>query len=267
MPAPWNDALPLAALGLLAATLIMFALWRVHVVQRNASWVDVGWAGTLGVIAALYGALGTGYAPRRLLVAVIVGVWSARLTIHLATRVMAEPEDPRYGEMRARWGGNLEAKFFTLFVGQGVLDVVLALSFLMAAVDPTPRIHSLTWLGASVAVLGMFGEATADRQLRAFKADTSNKGKVCRVGLWGWSRHPNYFFDWTVWCGFALLGLASPWGWLGLIAPALMLYFLTRVTGIAATEAHAVQSRGDAYRQYQREVSAFVPMPPRAAPR
>ena len=136
MPAPWNDALPLAALGVLAATVIMFALWRVHVVQRNASWVDVGWAGTLGVLAALYGVLGTGYAPRRLLVVIIVGIWSARLTIHLATRVMAEPEDPRYGKMRARWGGNLEAKFFTLFVGQGVLDVVLALSFLMAAVDP-----------------------------------------------------------------------------------------------------------------------------------
>ena len=143
MPAPWNDALPLAALGVLAATVIMFALWRVHVVQRNASWVDVGWAGTLGVLAALYGVLGTGYAPRRLLVVIIVGIWSARLTIHLATRVMAEPEDPRYGKMRARWGGNLEAKFFTLFVGQGVLDVVLALSFLMAAVDPAYDLMAL----------------------------------------------------------------------------------------------------------------------------
>jgi steroid 5-alpha reductase family enzyme len=241
----------------------MLVLWGVHVVRRNASWVDVGWAGTLGVLAVLYGVLGTGYAPRRLLVAIVVGVWSVRLTAHLVTRVLAEPEDARYVEMRARWGGNLKAKFFTLFVGQGVLDIVLSLSFLMAAVDPTPRIHALTWIGAAVAVLGMAGEATADAQLRRFKADAANRGKVCRIGLWGWSRHPNYFFDWLVWCGFALLGLASPWGWLGLVAPALMLYFLTRVTGIAATEAHAVQSRGEAYRQYQREVSAFVPWPPR----
>ncbi len=257
----WAEALPLAALGLLAATLIMLAMWRVHVATANASWVDVGWAATLGVLAALYGVLGTGYAPRRLLVAVVVGVWSVRLATHLATRVMAEPEDPRYGEMRARWGGNLAAKFFTLFVGQGVLDVVLALSFLFAAVDQTPRIAMLSWIGAAIAALGMLGEATADYQLRQFKGNASNKGKVCRIGLWGWSRHPNYFFDWTVWCGFALLGLASPWGWLGLIAPMLMLYFLTRVTGIAATEAHAVQSRGELYRQYQREVSAFVPLP------
>jgi steroid 5-alpha reductase family enzyme len=245
------------------AVTIMLVLWGVHVARRNASWVDVGWAGTLGVLAVLYGALGTGYAPRRLLVALVVGVWSVRLTAHLVTRVLAEPEDARYVEMRARWGGNLKAKFFTLFVGQGVLDIVLSISFLMAAVDPAPRIHALTWAGAALAVLGMVGEATADAQLRRFKADPANRGTVCRVGLWGWSRHPNYFFDWLVWCGFALLGLASPWGWLGLVAPALMLYFLTRVTGIAATEAHAVQSRGEAYRQYQREVSAFVPWPPR----
>lgn len=258
-------ALPLAALGLAAATTVMLALWALHLRSRNAAWVDVGWAGTLGLLALLYAALGAGYAPRRLLLAVVVGLWSLRLTSHLIARTAGAPEDPRYAEMRARWGGNLRLKFFTLFVGQGVLDVVLALSFLLAAVDPTPRIHWLTWAGAALAALGMLGEATADRQLRDFKADPANRGLVCRVGLWGWSRHPNYFFDWLVWCGFALLGLASPWGWLGLAAPALMLYFLTRVTGIAATEAHAVQSRGEAYRRYQREVSAFVPLPPRVS--
>lgn len=242
----------------------MLVLWRVHLARQNASWVDVGWAGCLGLLALLYAALGGGHGPRRLLVAVVVGVWSARLTTHLLRRLLADgAEDPRYAEMRARWGGNLRAKFLALFVGQGVLDLLLAWPFLVAAVDPAPRIHWSTWVGAGLAVLGMLGEATADAQLRRFKADPANRGKVCRVGLWGWSRHPNYFFDWLVWCGFALLGIASPWGWLGVAGPLLMLYFLTRVTGIAATEAHAVQSRGEAYRQYQREVSAFVPLPPR----
>ena len=253
----------LLGLGLLVASALMLAFWRVHVRTRNASWVDVGWALTLGVLATLYAVLGHGHQPRRELVAVVVGVWSARLAWHLFVRVRGATEDPRYGEMRARWGGNLDAKFFALFVGQGVLDVVLTLGLLAAAVDPTPRIHWSTWAGAVLAAIAMLGEATADRQLRRFKADPANRGQVCRIGLWGWSRHPNYFFDWLVWCGFALLGLSSPWGWLGLGAPALMLYFLTRVTGIAATEAHAVRSRGEAYRKYQREVSAFVPWPPR----
>lgn len=258
----FNDAIPLAALGLLVALKVMILAWVIHVLRRNASWVDVGWAATLGLLALLYAALGSGYEPRRLMVAVVVGAWSLRLTLHLVQRVLNEPEDPRYAEMRARWGGNLRVKFFVLFLGQGVLTVVLALPFLFAAMDPSPTLHPLTIAGALLAIGAMVGEATADAQLRAFKANPLSKGKVCRVGLWGWSRHPNYFFDWLVWCGFALLGIASPWGWLGLIGPVLMLYFLTRVTGIAATEAHALQSRGEAYAKYQREVSAFVPWPP-----
>lgn len=260
-----GELIELLTIGITAATTVMLALWALHRATRNASWVDVGWAGSLGMLALLYAGLGSGHAPRRLLVGGIVALWSARLTLHLATRVLAEPEDPRYAEMRARWGGNLTLKFFVLFVGQGLLDVLLALPFLFAAIDPTPRIHAITWLGAAIAVVGMLGEATADAQLRAFKRNPANKGQVCRVGLWSWSRHPNYFFDWLVWCGFALLGIASPWGWTGLLGPALMLYFLTRVTGIAATEAHALQSRGEAYRRYQQEVSAFVPLPPRGS--
>jgi len=110
--------------------------------------------------------------------------------------------------------------------------------------------------------VAVLGEGIADAQLRRFKADPANRGLVCRVGLWGWSRHPNYFFDWLIWCAFVLLALGSPWGWVTVVSPALMLYFLLRVTGIPATEAHALRSRGAAYVQYQREVSAFVPLPP-----
>lgn len=255
----------LLVLGLLIVTPVMLALWALHLRTRNASWVDVGWAGNLGLLAIAYAIVAPGYLPRRILVASVVGLWSARLTLHLITRTIGATEDPRYGDMRARWGRNLGLKFFTLFIGQGVLDVLLALPFLFAAADISTQIHPVTWLGAAVAALGMLGEATADAQLRAFKADAHNRGQVCRVGLWGWSRHPNYFFDWLVWVGFALLGIASPWGWTGLLGPALMLYFLTRVTGIAATEAYMQRSRGEAYARYQAEVSAFVPRPPASA--
>lgn len=259
-----RELLSLAALGSGLSVALLLLLWGLHRRTRNASWVDVGWAAALGMLALLYAALGDGYPPRRLLVAGVVGIWSLRLTSHLLRRLLRDGgEDPRYAEMRRRWGGNLHFKFFALFVGQGLLDVFLGWSFLVASVDPAPSIHWLTWVGATLAVFGMLGESVADAQLRQFKADAANRGTVCRVGLWGWSRHPNYFFDWLVWCGFALLGLASPLGALGVAAPLVMLYFLTRVTGIAATEAHAVQSRGEAYRQYQREVSAFVPWPPR----
>lgn len=252
----------LLVLGGGIATTVMLGLWLLHLRARNASWVDVGWAGSLGLLAVTYAIVAPGHLPRRILVASVVGLWSARLTLHLISRTAGADEDPRYAEMRSRWGGHLGRKFFALFIGQGLLVVLLALPFLFAAADTAPQIHPLTWAGAALALLGMLGEATADAQLRTFKANPANRGTVCRAGLWGWSRHPNYFFDWLVWCGFALLALASPWGWTGLLGPALMLYFLTRVTGIAATEAHALRSRGDAYRRYQQEVSAFIPWPP-----
>jgi steroid 5-alpha reductase family enzyme len=139
---------------------------------------------------------------------------------------------------------------------------VLAGPFFVAAADPSPTLHPLLILGAALAFASVIGEGVADAQLRRFKADPANRGTVCRVGLWSWSRHPNYFFDWLVWCAFVLLALGSPWGWVTIVSPALMLYFLLRVTGIPATEAHALRSRGAAYARYQREVSAFIPWPP-----
>jgi steroid 5-alpha reductase family enzyme len=113
--------------------------------------------------------------------------------------------------------------------------------------------------GLALWAVALAGESVADAQLARFKRDPANRGQVCRTGLWGRSRHPNYFFEWLLWCAFALMATGTPWGWVSWSAPALMLYFLLRVTGIPLTEKQAVASKGDAYRTYQREVSAFVP--------
>jgi steroid 5-alpha reductase family enzyme len=95
--------------------------------------------------------------------------------------------------------------------------------------------------------------------LNAFKNDPTNKGKVCRVGLWNYSRHPNYFFEWLIWMAYLIFALASDGGWIAVFAPAIMLYLLLRVTGIPLTEENAIKSKGDLYREYQRTTSAFVP--------
>jgi steroid 5-alpha reductase family enzyme len=110
------------------------------------------------------------------------------------------------------------------------------------------------WAGAYV------GEVIADSQLEGFKGAPGNRGKVCEVGLWAYSRHPNYFFEWLMWVGYALVALFShPWGWVAFLSPLLMLWLVTKVTGIPPTEAQSLRSRGDAFRDYQRRVSPFVP--------
>jgi steroid 5-alpha reductase family enzyme len=254
--------LRLSLTGAAAAVTLMLALWLLHLRLRDAGIVDLGWAGNLGLLAVLYGALGSGWPTRRLLVATMGGVWGFRLALHLLLRLKGKPEEGRYVQLRKEWGAagaNVPLKFLGFFLFQGVLDVFLALPFLLAVVNPAPRLSPFELAGVGLWFVSVIGESAADAQLTRWKADPANRGRTCRAGLWGFSRHPNYFFEWLVWCAFALVALGSPWGLLALACPALMLFFLLRVTGIPATEAQSLRTKGDDYREYQRTTSAFVP--------
>jgi len=114
-------------------------------------------------------------------------------------------------------------------------------------------------------LIAISGEALADAQLAAFKRHAANRGRVCDAGLWRYSRHPNYFFEWLIWMAYAVFAFPSPYGYLALIIPAVMLFFLFKVTGIPATEEQSLRSRGDKYREYQRTTSRFVPWFPKGA--
>ena len=236
--------------------LIFAALWAVQVKEQDASHVDVGWAGGLGLTAAACAAFLHGEPSRRALIGIMGTVWSFRLAWHLyVDRVRGKPEDGRYASLRALWGEKANRNFFWFFQIQGLLDVVLALPFAALCA----RSGALSWAdGAGVGIwfVAVAGEAVADRQLALFRAEIANKGKTCRAGLWRYSRHPNYFFEWLHWLAYAAM---APSDWRVWLSPALMFYFLLRVTGIPATEAQALKSRGDDYRDYQKTTSMFVP--------
>jgi steroid 5-alpha reductase family enzyme len=247
----------LAALGVTVG--LMFVAWLLYLATDKASWVDAFWAGNLAVLALGYAWLLPGDPARRALVAIVGGLWGARLAVHIAVRVASGPEDPRYLTLRAEWKDNLPLRFLRFFQVQAVVDVVLSVPFLLMALDAAPFGRVTELAGLALWVMALAGESAADAQLARFKRDPANKGRVCRSGLWSVSRHPNYFFEWLLWCSFALMATGAPWGWVSWSAPAMMWYFLVRVTGIPLAEKQAVASRGDAYRAYQREVSAFVP--------
>ncbi|MCS6806498.1 MAG: DUF1295 domain-containing protein [Acidobacteriota bacterium] len=249
--------------GWLCAALIMLVLWVLHLRLKNAGIVDIGWAGNYALIALVYAVMGDGYGPRRALVTTMAVVWGARLAAHLTARTIGQPEDARYQHLRQQWGGNVPLKFFFFFQFQALLNVILSTPVLLASINPRPELSPLEWLGCAVWIIAVVGESVADQQLKAFKSDPANRGKVCNIGLWRYSRHPNYFFEWLVWVALCVFAWASPYGFISIIAPALMLYFLLRVTGIPATEAQLLRSKGDAYRAYQQRTSAFVPWFPR----
>jgi steroid 5-alpha reductase family enzyme len=252
---------PVLAVAVAAAT-VMAVVFAIERRTRVAAWVDVAWAALVGLAAAFYAATGAAPAWQRIAVAAIGLAWGLRLAGHLAARVRRHGEDGRYAHMR-RTLGDRAGVWASFFAFQALLVVVFSLPAWVAA---NHEAASAAWLAVGVAifVVALTGEAIADRQLARFAADPANRGKVCEVGLWRYSRHPNYFFEWLVWFAWVALSIGSPWWWLSLAGAAAMLASLLWVTGIPFVEAQSLRSRGEAYRDYQRRVSKFVPWFPKA---
>ncbi|TXK59164.1 DUF1295 domain-containing protein [Alkalisalibacterium limincola] len=247
------------------AALVMTAAWALSWKRRNAGWVDVFWAGLMAAAALYAGSFSDGAALNRWLVAMMGGLWGARLSLHLMHRVLGEPEDGRYRTLREHWSGD-QRRFFLFFQAQALIVALFSVPLLVAAANPESGLRTVTALAIVVWLVAVGGEALADRQLARFRAVPANRGRTCRAGLWGWSRHPNYFFEWLHWFAYALLAVGAPQAWLALLGPVLMLAFLYRFTGIPWAEQQALRSRGEDYRRYQREVSPFIPRPPRSSP-
>ena len=256
-------------LGATIALCVVFAaaFWLARRID-NFGTVDVVWSYAFAGLAAGLAITEDGWPARRWALAALVAAWSVRLGTHLARRVAAyHPcEDKRYRQLRVDWSGRFAVRMFGFFQIQALSVVVLATPLFLAMRHEAPAFHALEVAGVALAIIALTGEALADAQLRAFKRDPSERGGVCARGLWAWSRHPNYFFEWLVWLAFALIALPAAWGWVGLVAPAIMLALLLRFTGIPLLEQQALASKGEAYRRYQETTSAFFPRPPGRRP-
>ncbi len=259
------SAWPLLHVALFALA-VMLAGWLWQCRSRNAGVVDVLWAGCLAAAAVYCAALADGATLPRMLVALMGGLWGARLALHLARRVFGDPhEDGRYRALREHWHDD-PRWFLLFFLGQGAVVVLFAVPFWLAAHNPVP--HWTPWTTLALVTWGVAvgGESLADRQLAAHRADPGNRGTTCRRGLWRYSRHPNYFFEFVHWFAYVALAVGSGPLPVALCAlgPLLMFAFLYRVTGIPYTERQALRSRGADYADYQRRTSAFFPLPPRS---
>jgi steroid 5-alpha reductase family enzyme len=253
----------LLLVGTAVASLSMAALWVLAVRIRDASHVDVAWAMLIACCAAIYAVLADGSTCQRILAAVLAVVWGVRLGLYLLfNRVLGKEEDGRYQALRRKWGEHANRNLFWFFELQAVFVVFFSLPFALIALDSSSRVAVLAWAGVGVWVIGNAGAITADLQLARWRGDPATRGKTARTGLWSWSRHPNYFFEWVTWCGVAIVAATAPWGWMAWTVPLVLLFLLFRVTGIPATEAQALRSRTD-YEEYRRTTSVFVPLPPR----
>ena len=248
----------------------MALAWAFQRRVGNSGWIDVFWTfgtGAAGMAAALFPfADESGPSARQLLAAAIIGIWAARLGLYIAFRVARSAhEDARYARFREQWGEKYQSTLLILILPQGLITAGLCASIMAAAHRQASGLDIRDLAALAVLIVAIAGESLADRQLARFKAANTQKGAICDTGLWGWSRHPNYFFEWLGWVAWPVMGLAlgEPLTWLTLLAPVLMYAVLRFMTGVPPLEATMMASRGEAFAAYRSRTSTFFPLPPK----
>jgi steroid 5-alpha reductase family enzyme len=247
----------------------MAGAWLAQRRTGQSGWVDTIWSFAVGIVGA-----GLALSPipstdwptgRQSLVAALALVWSFRLGLHIMGRTLRGGEDPRYKALHDEWGSDFSRRLFWFLQIQAAAAFLLVLSIFAAARNPAAFPGAGDIFGVAMLIVAIAGEAIADRQLENFRTDPRNSGRVCDVGLWGFSRHPNYFFEWLGWVGYPLIAIGLPptnaYGLVALVGPVFMYWLLVHVSGIPPLEAHMARSRGAAFEAYRRRVNAFFPGP------
>ena len=259
MNAPLLDTILISGGAVLA---LFFLMWLLHLPLENAAIVDVGWGFGFIFLCLIDIVLGQGFNQRNIFLFTMILLWGLRISFFIFKRIRGEThEDKRYKKMRNEFGKMAWLKFLMIFEFQALLQIMIGVLFVVVTRNASPHLSIVEWLGILIFAAALIGETIADEQLKAFKDNPGNKGKTCDTGLWAYSRHPNYFFEWLIWMGLFIYALASPWGWLAAIGPAIMYYLLRCVSGVPMAEEQSLLSRGDEYRRYQERTSIFFPMP------
>jgi len=246
-------------LNCILVTFIFMSVWVWQLKSKNAGVVDAVWGVIFPIQALVYYVAGANFNLKNTLILCLISFWGLRLGIYLALRNIGKPEDKRYTQIRVEAGVKADQKILSFYLMQVVLALLLFTPVYFIFRNGGDDFVFYDYVGIVILAIAGIGEALADEQLRAFKAILENKGEIMNKGLWGYSRHPNYFFEWLAWVAIAFLALALPWGWLAVISPTVMFYLLTKGTGISMTEATILATKADKYQIYMSSTSAFFP--------
>jgi steroid 5-alpha reductase family enzyme len=243
----------------------MALAWRVALATGQSGRIDAIWAIAMGLAAVVAAAASPGDPLRRTLVCVIAATWSLRLALYLWRRAISGPDDPRYAALKQSWGEAAPRRLFLFLQIQAAASCPLALTAYFAAAAPRPGLDGRDGLAIVLFALAFAGETISDQQMASFKRAPANRGRICDQGLWAWSRHPNYFFEWLGWLAYPIMAIEAgyPAGWLTLSGPLIIYWLLVHVSGVPPLEAHLSRSRPAEFAAYAENVSAFWPRPPR----
>ncbi len=234
----------------------MSLIWLWYLITNNPSVVDVGWASGLTLSGLIYLSQ-LALSTRTVVLASFLIMWGARLGGYLWwTRIRQNHVDKRYLALSHSWTIKKPLGFFINFQLQGLLIFIVSISWYFISLSPEKNINLIDSAGLVLFIFSLGLESLADLQLQRFKQ--SHPRHVCNQKLWRFSRHPNCFFEWIVWCSFTLFALSAPYGVLSLFSP-LALYVIMVFITIPITEAESLKSKGEAYLEYQSRTPQFFP--------
>lgn len=250
--------LPKFLIASFGVIIIYMTLWFFVAKRRKRlDTVDAAWGGGFVLVAWLVALQQP--TIRTYMVAVMVTAWSVRLTYHLATRGRRNGEDPRYVELTKKWKRVWLRAYFSIYLLQGVLLLLVALPIITNAGAPLPELRLLFTAGYAIWAVGFYIEYKADSELQRFKANKKNKGKILDTGLWQYSRHPNYFGELLQWWGIGLIAAQTSFGWLGLAGPLLLTYLIYNVSGVPLVEKR--RAKDEHYQEYKKHTNTLLPWP------
>ncbi len=268
MSLPLTEAVPLLLHNLVLIFVVMIVLWGVAVAIKDVSFIDAVWPMGMVLLAAATFWLANAASPASVLLLMLTAIWGLRLGIHLFVRWRRNGVDPRYAKITA----SAEQKKGWSFAKTALLQVFLLQGPLLFMVCLPAQLGiwrggetgALAIAGAVIAIIGIAFETIGDLQLEAFRAKSSNKGKVLNTGLWRYTRHPNYFGDACTWWGIWLVALSTGWdiGLASLVGPLFLNFTLVKWSGAAMLERGLKKTRPE-YADYIARTSSFFPLPPK----
>ncbi len=246
--------------------LYMNTVFILSLIKKNASIVDIAWGPGFVLVVVVHllkdSLKHQSVDPRQFMIASLISIWGIRLAWHIYKRNRGKPEDYRYASWRQKWGKNFILRsYFQIFLLQGFFMLIILTPALLVLNSRADRLNFLDFIGLVIWLTGFFFEVVADAQLRQFRKNPENRGRIITTGLWKYSRHPNYFGESVMWWGIFLIALNASRGWLGIISPLTITLLLTRVSGVPLLEK---KYRGNPeFEAYKNRTSAFFPWPPR----
>jgi steroid 5-alpha reductase family enzyme len=238
--------------------LYMSFIFMMAWIKKDNSIVDIAWGIGYILVAILTFFWGAGFAARHILVTVLIFLWGTRLATHIAIRNKGRGEDFRYAKWRKDWGKwFLIRSFFQIYMLQGFLLLIIAYPVMLINHSEEQGITFLDILGLIIWLYGFFFEAVGDYQLLKFKRKAENKGKIMTLGLWKYTRHPNYFGETAMWWGIFLIALSVRNGWTAIVSPLVISFLLLKVSGISMLEKKYMGNKE--FEEYAKRTSAFFP--------